>query len=410
MRILLVGHGRMGRMVESLAPEYGCEVAGIVDRQSPRARRWPDADAGGASTSRSISRIPKPCRVNVPALAGSASTSSIGTTGWSSARSGDRQAVDGRRRHRRRRRAELLDRRRAVRGARGAGRGAVRARSDEFGAWLHEAHHAMKKDAPSGTALLAEARDGSRPATRGRSTCRRRAPDTFPGRTRSVSTARPNRLRCRTRRAIAARSPAARSWRRAGCRASAAGSRCTMCSALSSGSADGGGATVEGISHEDAIDRRRHGARHAVHQDRRPRRAGRPAARPPADRRRHPLPRAVRHDRREPDADARRAHAHRRDPRGRSARQVPVLAGAGGYNTREVIHLADEMRKAGASGLLSVTPYYNKPTQEGLTSTSAPSPTARRCRSSSTTCRAAPASTSSRRRSRGSRRFRTSSA
>ena len=46
--------------------------------------------------------------------------------------------------------------------------------------------------------------------------------------------------------------------------------------------------------------------------------------------------------------------------------QVPVLAGAGGYNTREVIHLAAEMRKAGASGLLSVTPYYNKPTPEGL--------------------------------------------
>jgi 4-hydroxy-tetrahydrodipicolinate synthase len=46
--------------------------------------------------------------------------------------------------------------------------------------------------------------------------------------------------------------------------------------------------------------------------------------------------------------------------------QVPVLAGAGGYNTREVIHLAAAMLKAGASGLLSVTPYYNKPTQEGL--------------------------------------------
>src|SRR3954454_617290 len=45
---------------------------------------------------------------------------------------------------------------------------------------------------------------------------------------------------------------------------------------------------------------------------------------------------------------------------------VPIVAGAGGYNTREVIHLADEMRKAGATGLLSVTPYYNKPTQEGL--------------------------------------------
>ena len=45
---------------------------------------------------------------------------------------------------------------------------------------------------------------------------------------------------------------------------------------------------------------------------------------------------------------------------------VPVLAGAGGNNTTEVIHQADAMRHAGASGLLSVTPYYNKPTQEGL--------------------------------------------
>jgi 4-hydroxy-tetrahydrodipicolinate synthase len=49
-----------------------------------------------------------------------------------------------------------------------------------------------------------------------------------------------------------------------------------------------------------------------------------------------------------------------------AAGQTPVLAGAGGYDTKEIIHLADEMRKAGASGLLSVTPYYNKPTQEGL--------------------------------------------
>jgi len=46
--------------------------------------------------------------------------------------------------------------------------------------------------------------------------------------------------------------------------------------------------------------------------------------------------------------------------------KVPILAGAGGYDTKEVIHIAGEMKKAGASGLLSVTPYYNKPTQEGL--------------------------------------------
>jgi 4-hydroxy-tetrahydrodipicolinate synthase len=46
--------------------------------------------------------------------------------------------------------------------------------------------------------------------------------------------------------------------------------------------------------------------------------------------------------------------------------RVPVLAGAGGYNTREVIELITELKSIGVSGILSVTPYYNKPTQEGL--------------------------------------------
>lgn len=46
--------------------------------------------------------------------------------------------------------------------------------------------------------------------------------------------------------------------------------------------------------------------------------------------------------------------------------KVPVLAGAGGYDTREVIHAARLMERAGANGLLSVTPYYNKPTPDGL--------------------------------------------
>src|SRR5580692_5005121 len=43
--------------------------------------------------------------------------------------------------------------------------------------------------------------------------------------------------------------------------------------------------------------------------------------------------------------------------------KVPVAGGAGGYNTAEVIELASELRHMGVDGLLSVTPYYNKPTQ-----------------------------------------------
>jgi 4-hydroxy-tetrahydrodipicolinate synthase len=46
--------------------------------------------------------------------------------------------------------------------------------------------------------------------------------------------------------------------------------------------------------------------------------------------------------------------------------KVPVLAGAGGYNTEHVISLARKLQAMGVDGILSVTPYYNKPTQEGL--------------------------------------------
>lgn len=46
--------------------------------------------------------------------------------------------------------------------------------------------------------------------------------------------------------------------------------------------------------------------------------------------------------------------------------KTPVLAGAGGYDTHEVAHTAKEMHQLGVDGLLSVTPYYNRPTPEGL--------------------------------------------
>ena len=49
-----------------------------------------------------------------------------------------------------------------------------------------------------------------------------------------------------------------------------------------------------------------------------------------------------------------------------TAGRVPVLAGAGGYDTRRVIDLVADMRRAGADGILSVTPYYSRPTADGI--------------------------------------------
>lgn len=49
-----------------------------------------------------------------------------------------------------------------------------------------------------------------------------------------------------------------------------------------------------------------------------------------------------------------------------AGRRVPVLAGAGGNNTATVIEMARAVEKLGVDGILSVSPFYNKPTQEGL--------------------------------------------
>ena len=152
MRILLVGHGKMGRLVESLAPEHGCTVAGIVDPESPAHSgaiddpRWNDVDAAIDFTA------PDAVLQNVPALARRRINVVLGTTGWQAHEAALRQAV-----------AEsgsgivaapnfstgvVLFEAVVARAAR------LFASADAFGAFLHEAHHAMKKDAPSGTALL----------------------------------------------------------------------------------------------------------------------------------------------------------------------------------------------------------------------------------------------------------------
>ena len=151
-RILLVGHGRMGQLVGELAPQYGCEVAGVVDPASPRHGggvddpRWQGVDVAIDFTTADAAIV------NVPALARRGINIVLGTTGWQAHAPALQSAVKE------------------------AGTGIVAApnfstgvvlfeaivrqaaglfaRQEEFGAFLHEVHHVMKKDAPSGTALL----------------------------------------------------------------------------------------------------------------------------------------------------------------------------------------------------------------------------------------------------------------
>jgi len=152
MRILLVGHGRMGQLVAGLAGEYGCEVAGIIDPRwpglsgGPDDDRWRDVDVAIDFSS------PEAVATNVPALARRGTNLVIGTTGWQK----DEPAI----------RAAIAAAGVGVVSAPNFSTGVVlfeaivaqaaklAAGQSDFGAWLHEAHHAAKKDAPSGTALM----------------------------------------------------------------------------------------------------------------------------------------------------------------------------------------------------------------------------------------------------------------
>jgi 4-hydroxy-tetrahydrodipicolinate reductase len=146
MKILLIGHGRMGRLIESLAPAHGCEISGIVTSRS-------EADALGAPADVAIDFTAGPAvRANLIRLADRKLNVVIGTTGWS----GDEAAC-----------REVVAR---------AGIGVIASPNfspgvhvfrtiveqaarlfvsqPDVGAWIHERHHAAKKDAPSGTALM----------------------------------------------------------------------------------------------------------------------------------------------------------------------------------------------------------------------------------------------------------------
>jgi 4-hydroxy-tetrahydrodipicolinate reductase len=143
MRLLLVGYGKMGRLVEQLAPEHGCEIASRIDVGSGDWSAPADV-AVDFSTAEAL-------RDNFRRYVDRGLAVVIGTTGWSAHEAELRRHAEA---------AQL-----GVVAAANFSIGvnlfqlmvAEAARlmqaHEQYGAWIHEAHHAAKRDAPSGTAL-----------------------------------------------------------------------------------------------------------------------------------------------------------------------------------------------------------------------------------------------------------------
>jgi 4-hydroxy-tetrahydrodipicolinate reductase len=149
MRILLLGHGRMGQLVESLAPSYGATIAGVIDEHSGE-RAIAEGKYGAVDVAIDFTLADAVVK-NLPRLAERKINVVIGTTGWQAHEASMRAIADQ------------------------AGIGVLAASNfslgmnifqlaveeasrhfahhQEFGAWIHESHHVMKKDAPSGTAI-----------------------------------------------------------------------------------------------------------------------------------------------------------------------------------------------------------------------------------------------------------------
>ena len=147
MKLLLIGHGRMGRLIETLAHDEGFEVVGAVSRGNASGD-WPAADV--AIDFSVADAVP----ANVARAASRRTPIVIGTTGWQAQEAAVRSAAAG------------IGVVAAPNFAIGVNvflavverMGMLMAAQPSFGGWIHELHHGAKKDAPSGTALAIEER------------------------------------------------------------------------------------------------------------------------------------------------------------------------------------------------------------------------------------------------------------
>jgi 4-hydroxy-tetrahydrodipicolinate reductase len=144
VKLLLVGYGKMGRLVEQLAPEHGCEIAGRIDVGSGDWSAPADVAVDFSTAEALRDNFRRYVDRGLPVV--------IGTTGWSAHEAELRRNAD----------AARLGVVAAANFSIGvnlfqlmvAEAARLMQAHEQYGAWIHEAHHAAKRDAPSGTALV----------------------------------------------------------------------------------------------------------------------------------------------------------------------------------------------------------------------------------------------------------------
>lgn len=154
-RIVIVGYGRMGRAVDALSAEHGCEVIERLDVHNNRNGEGIDGPSlDGADVAVEFS-LAGSVVSNVSKLAARGINVVIGTTGWNEHEAAVRETAA-------RTGIGVVH---AANFSLGVNlfqavverSAALFARCDDFGAWIHEGHHAAKQDAPSGTAVALRA-------------------------------------------------------------------------------------------------------------------------------------------------------------------------------------------------------------------------------------------------------------
>jgi 4-hydroxy-tetrahydrodipicolinate reductase len=150
VRLLLIGHGRMGKLVESLAASYDCEIAGIVTEESGELA-IERGEFGPLDVAIDFS-LAEAVPANLPQLGSRRLNVVIGATGWQ-ARETELREIAARAGIGVFASANFSVGMHVFQTAVEAAAAGFAAQRD-YGAWIHEAHHAAKKDAPSGTALM----------------------------------------------------------------------------------------------------------------------------------------------------------------------------------------------------------------------------------------------------------------